>query len=369
MKRFLHFFLLVACFITTAQVFAATRTVYFDNHNNWTEVHAYTWNSQNGNENNGWPGEQITTINSDNLFVYEITNDAYDKIIFNNGSNAAQTGDLKIVNGKTYNPNGLVTVYFDKYNVDWNNAHIYYWIGEKILSAGWPGDPLPVLDKNETLWSYQIPEGSNFIFNNGNGGSQTKDLTDYDRIYYGTGNTSYPLNVYMIGDIKLYDDAETHVWENTWAGAKLRYQGKGIYKIERIEMLPHSENDMVSQFRFITNLDPDWNNNGTNYIAESDNIFSEGGTSKVTTKTGNDNNWAYETKKCDGEHFSTIDLILNLDEMKLSSAASTGVESISAENTNAPAEYFNLQGVKVNNPENGLYIVRQGNKVSKQYIR
>jgi len=29
------------------------------------------------------------------------------------------------------------------------------------------------------------------------------------------------------------------------------------------------------------------------------------------------------------------------------------------------AEYFNLQGVRVANPENGLYIVRQGNKVSK----
>lgn len=47
----------------------------------------------------------------------------------------------------------------------------------------------------------------------------------------------------------------------------------------------------------------------------------------------------------------------------------TGVESVSEDDVNAPVEYFNLQGVRVENPQNGLYIVRQGNKVSKQIIR
>ena len=36
---------------------------------------------------------------------------------------------------------------------------------------------------------------------------------------------------------------------------------------------------------------------------------------------------------------------------------------------NAPVEYFNLQGVRVANPENGLYIRRQGNKVEKIFLR
>lgn len=46
------------------------------------------------------------------------------------------------------------------------------------------------------------------------------------------------------------------------------------------------------------------------------------------------------------------------------------VESIVAEDTNAPVEYYNLQGVRVANPAAGnLYIVRQGNKVSKQIIK
>lgn len=35
----------------------------------------------------------------------------------------------------------------------------------------------------------------------------------------------------------------------------------------------------------------------------------------------------------------------------------------------APAVYYNLQGVQVVNPENGIYIVRRGNKVTKEYVR
>ncbi len=43
---------------------------------------------------------------------------------------------------------------------------------------------------------------------------------------------------------------------------------------------------------------------------------------------------------------------------------SAGVEGISADE-NAPVEYFNLQGMKVENPSAGLYIRRQGSKVEK----
>jgi len=50
----------------------------------------------------------------------------------------------------------------------------------------------------------------------------------------------------------------------------------------------------------------------------------------------------------------------------------TGVQDISLDNDlDAPAEYFNLQGVRVN-PDNlapGLYLVRKGNEVTKQTIK
>ena len=44
-----------------------------------------------------------------------------------------------------------------------------------------------------------------------------------------------------------------------------------------------------------------------------------------------------------------------------------GVES--DEYGDAPVEYYNLQGIRVENPEPGLYIRRQGDKSTKVYIK
>lgn len=50
---------------------------------------------------------------------------------------------------------------------------------------------------------------------------------------------------------------------------------------------------------------------------------------------------------------------------------SSAVEAIESDDVNAPAEYFTIQGYKVNgnNLANGFYIVRKGNKVSKIYVK
>ncbi len=47
-----------------------------------------------------------------------------------------------------------------------------------------------------------------------------------------------------------------------------------------------------------------------------------------------------------------------------STGGSAAIDDILSED-NAPVEYFNLQGIRVANPENGLYIRRQGKNVSK----
>ena len=61
-----------------------------------------------------------------------------------------------------------------------------------------------------------------------------------------------------------------------------------------------------------------------------------------------------------------IDLfLLRGDKLQRFTSESTlvGVESIN--DANAPVEYYNLQGVKVNNPANGIFIKKQGNKTTK----
>lgn len=43
----------------------------------------------------------------------------------------------------------------------------------------------------------------------------------------------------------------------------------------------------------------------------------------------------------------------------------TAIDEIGVDGVEAPVEYYNVQGIRVENPEHGLYIKRQGNKVSK----
>ena len=45
------------------------------------------------------------------------------------------------------------------------------------------------------------------------------------------------------------------------------------------------------------------------------------------------------------------------------------VESITAEDSDAPAVYYNLQGMEVTNPQTGLYIERRGKSVRKIILR
>lgn len=54
----------------------------------------------------------------------------------------------------------------------------------------------------------------------------------------------------------------------------------------------------------------------------------------------------------------------------LNSPVDTGIKDvISDSDNNAPVEYYNLQGVRVANPENGLYIRRQGAEVTKVVVK
>lgn len=53
----------------------------------------------------------------------------------------------------------------------------------------------------------------------------------------------------------------------------------------------------------------------------------------------------------------------------VSVSGQNGIEDVIMGDEDAPVEYYNLQGVRVMNPTAGLYIVKQGSKVSKAIIR
>lgn len=45
------------------------------------------------------------------------------------------------------------------------------------------------------------------------------------------------------------------------------------------------------------------------------------------------------------------------------------IKSVTTNDENAPVEYYNLQGMRISNPENGIFIRRQGSKTSKVTIK
>jgi hypothetical protein len=47
----------------------------------------------------------------------------------------------------------------------------------------------------------------------------------------------------------------------------------------------------------------------------------------------------------------------------------SGIEGVAVDNSNAPVEFYNLQGVRVANPTNGIYVKRQGNTATKVLVK
>ncbi len=66
---------------------------------------------------------------------------------------------------------------------------------------------------------------------------------------------------------------------------------------------------------------------------------------------------------------SSFNLMFVADGDNLNVVGNTAINDINVDNVDAPVEYYNLQGVRVYNPENGLYIRRQGNTVTKVLVK
>lgn len=69
------------------------------------------------------------------------------------------------------------------------------------------------------------------------------------------------------------------------------------------------------------------------------------------------------------EYPQDVHFVVDFENMTVTISTATGVEDIAVDAA-APAEYYNLQGIRVAQPEAGkLYIVKQGDKVSKMLVK
>ncbi|WP_049945025.1 starch-binding protein [Butyrivibrio sp. AC2005] len=168
-------------------------TVYFYNKDNWDTVNAYTWEAYSFGE---WPG---TPCEDEGDGWWKVTVPAGAgsnfNIIFNNGGNGKQTGDLKILNIKSR------FVYDDRYFASKEEA-----LGapeEEIVPAYPEGTPVTRIyyyDDNDWgkchayVWS-SIPEYNNII----GGWPGTRMYSEGDGWYY----TDVPTEAIEKGDLNL----------------------------------------------------------------------------------------------------------------------------------------------------------------------
>lgn len=175
--------------------------------------------------------------------------------------------------------------------------------------------------------------------------------------------TEVPEALYIIGDVCAW---------NTNAGIELTKNGD-VFTGEAIEFPATGENT-VSYFNLSDKLGANWD--AVNPIAnrygaetEGDELVS-GVASEVVIYKNNVNasackSWTIEPGKYDVKvDFSDIENVT----ITLTSASS-GVDAIAIDSNNAAPVYYNLQGVQVNEPAAGLYIVRRGDKVAKEIVR
>lgn len=290
-----------------------------------------------------------------------------------------------------YNPNGVIVdpdptpdpepdpTPGDGYYVYFNNTYnwdvkVWAWNDHENCSANtsWPGDPMTVKD-GKLYW--KAPEGkvpTMIIFSN-NGGEKAGgcDLVFVNGATYNPNGThtggkpdpdptpDYPETVYLVGDVN----------GESWniSSPLLMNKNDGIYTLDNVKFENTVTN--VCTFSFITTTGSDWDsevNLSDRYGAATDMTkYTVGNNANVTLfKAGVNASAAGSWAVAPGIYNVTLDLARMT--MKLNNA-SDGIVTVKAEN--AKTIYYNLQGVRVEQPKNGLFIKVTDNKVEKIMVR
>ena len=168
-----------------------------------------------------------------------------------------------------------------------------------------------------------------------------------------TPTPSYPETLFAIGTLSV----------GSWDPSKcveLNKTGNGVFEGTFTIV---NNGDGYGYFGFVVNKGADsndWSINANRYGAKAGNDTTvELGDESELTKTEN----VWRAKVTDNAGM-VITVTVDLPNSKLTiTGLVTGIEEIGIDDV--PAVYYNLQGVKVANPENGIFIKRQGSKATK----
>lgn len=214
-------------------------------------------------------------------------------------------------------------------------------IGSAMVSpSGYTDSDIKATGNGYCIWTKTDVQGG------GGGGDDVED--------------NYPSKLYVIGNL--------NDW-NTTTSVASDARENGVYTWNSVEM-PVAAKDTYSYFTFVTAQGADWDadvNSSDRYGAASkDALVNLDQTTTIKVfKVGVNASSAYSWKIAPG----TYKIVADLKNMKLTVTKASGVDGIEADDSDAAPVYYNLQGVRVDTPSAGLYIVVRGNKVTKEVVR
>ncbi len=280
----------------------------------------------------------------------------------------------------TPTPGETFTLYFNNANSNWTTPYIHYWGGEE---STWPGVAMTKVEGN--VWKYTVPaETTGCLFNAGDGdATKTGDFVaianhiysvNGDEGVYGGGDeedprpgpvVTLPSKFYIIGNLAVSDGQ----WD-TMNVVEFTPDGNSMVA-KNVELVAPEAGATSSYFSFITTTGADWDavNGADRYGAVTKDAPVTAGTPvefkvfPVNVSASSAYSWAIAPGKYDfNADFATM-------KLTVTPAGSSAIDAAVAEEAEATPVYYNLQGMKVENPTPGLYIVVRGAKVTKERIR
>lgn len=193
-------------------------------------------------------------------------------------------------------------------------------------------------------------------------GSTLKDRTPKDQIYVNTNYLKFGLTNYYSGIVFPAVDA----FGEGVSDAKIAFdwstqrQGNGDFDpVELVVIVKNGDNEQ--QFAVpALNIE-----NGAVIKWYPTEVALTGADLNKSTRIiirNCDEQWPKQTEKGGSKNWA---LRWFLDNVKITGSATTAAIDEIGVDQNLPVEYYNVLGVRVDNPRSGLYIVKQGNKVSK----
>ncbi|MBQ7941240.1 MAG: hypothetical protein IJ328_02385 [Muribaculaceae bacterium] len=366
MKKFYFLTLALICAIVTnaASIPGGTK-LYLTPNSNWLEASArfavYFWN----NSGNTW--KSMTAVSGEtNLYEVEVPAGTWDNLIFcrMNPSNTTNSWDTKWNQTADLTYDGTNNHYTVKSGT-WDNGGgtwSYYGVTEDVIlsvnitpDAVYPGDvvSISVTAKNQPTGSIiqidvdgEVTEGTTATWTATEAGSYTVKVTCLSSTKDELASSESIIKVYKKDSVFITGSFTKAQWNPEEAE-------EFIYLADQDHYYYFVSSASAVEFKLSTkqgNWDAFNGSNIYNSLAAADTEYSY------------TNNPEPNMKLPAGEWY----IIVNTTTKKIQYTADdklTGIEEIGIDDV--PAVYYNLQGVKVANPENGIFIKRQGSKATK----